>query len=205
MRCTCPPLEARITSGRRCSMPHLYLNAIAGSLVVLTAAVAASPSPSPADDKPVRSIAPYVTWTGSYSARTKVGFLRITDEAEWAKVWQAHRGDQVERDSYKEAIGPQIDFKNCMVVAFFAGQSWNTRSEDLKFVDEFNDRVRLRIDPVCYQPDGPDGGGERVTPYAIYVLPRITKPVIIEINTQDLIGAPPVWTEKARLEAIRER
>jgi hypothetical protein len=187
-------------------MPHLSLKGVAGSLVVLAAAVAASPSPpSPVDDQPVRSIAPYVTWTGSYSARTKVGFLRITAEAEWAKVWQVHRGDQVERDSYKEATGPQIDFKNCMVIAFFAGQSWNTRSEALNSVDEFNDRVRLRIDPVCYQTEGPDGGGERVTPYAIYVLPRIAKPVIIEINTQDLIGAPPVWTEKARLEATHER
>ena len=44
------------------------------------------------------------------------------------------------------------------------------------------------------------GGGERVTPYAIYVLPRLNKPVVIEMNTQDMIGQPPVWTEQARFD-----
>lgn len=185
-------------------MSQLHLNSILMMAAVFAAAVSASP-PQSAEPKAVRSYIPYVSWTGSYSAQAKRSLLRITDDAEWSKVWQAHRGDQIERDSYKQPVVPRVDFKTCMAIAVFEGETWNTRSEDLKAVDEFDDRIRLRIDPVGYQTMGPGGGGERVTPYAIYVLPRLTKPIVIEMNTQDLIGAPPVWTEKARFEAIRER
>lgn len=178
-----------------------YLCFIIG-LVLLGAASPASPPQSSHEKAIIHTYAPYVAWTGSYSSHADRGFFRITEAAEWSKLWEAHRGDQVERDSYRQPVFPQIDFKACLVIAAFEGPTWNVRGETFQGVDEFEDRVRIRIERSSYQTLGPDGGGECVTPYAIYVFPRISKPIEIEMNTQDLIGQPPIWTQQARFEAM---
>jgi hypothetical protein len=46
---------------------------------------------------------------------------------------------------------------------------------------------------------GPDGGGEQVTVYGFFVLPRSSKTVVLEENVQNYIGGKPVWKERASL------
>ena len=50
--------------------------------------------------------------------------------------------------------------------------------------------LRVRFDHKSYQTSGPDGGGERVQPFGMFVIPRTDKPIVLEENTQGLIGKP---------------
>jgi hypothetical protein len=51
----------------------------------------------------------------------------------------------------------------------------------------------VRVDQYRYQTVGPDGGGELVHPYGIFVVPRSDRSVVIEEDTQNMIGEPPRW------------
>jgi hypothetical protein len=64
--------------------------------------------------------------------------------------------------------------------------------------DEAAQRV-VRFDHKSYQTAGPGGGGERVTPFGFFVMPRTAAPIVLEENVQSLIGKPPEWKERARL------
>lgn len=176
---------------------------LAGVAVALLQPAQGSPTPQQADAPP---LAPYLSFTGAFSTIEDSRIVRITDEAAFKELWTEHMGDRIERNAREWDVIPQIDFTQCMVVARFRGDSWNCDGEFVVSMEDRGDDVLLRFDSATFQTSGfgGDGGGIKVTPYGIWVLPRIAKPISIEENTQGLIGEPPIWTEKARFEALTQ-
>jgi hypothetical protein len=102
------------------------------------------------------------------------------------------------------ALG-EIDFAKSLVLVIASGDSWNCNGfEALAWEDD--ERILVRLHALTFQTEGPGGGGERVRPYGIFVIPRGDpfKPVIVERNTQGLINGPPLWKEVCRFDALGE-
>lgn len=146
---------------------------------------------------------PVISFSGPHSAITERAFHFITTQATFADLWASHIGEKAERMIAHSGgvIGPTIDFERFAVVAYFRGRSYNCDGEYVISIDEFEDRVRIRFDSHTFQTssfgDEPDPG-ERVTPYGIWVISRTNKSIVLEENTQGLIGREPVWTERQR-------
>ncbi len=147
---------------------------------------------------------PLLTLTGPKSFVETAEAHRARSAAEFEKLWLRHAG-KTENDAFYNAAGvPDIDFDRCMVIAVFQGMGWNSAGLRVEALIEEEGRILLRFDDKSYQTEGPDGGGVRVTAYGFFVLPRSDKPVVVEEDVQDLIGAPPKWKERARFAAISE-
>lgn len=148
--------------------------------------------------------APAVTYRGAASAITEPRYVRVTSQADFEKLWKEHRGEAAQHTDMLD-----VDFKTCMVIAIFQGRSANTDGVKLEGVSERNGGLLVRFDEWSYQTmtiqGDPESGIIRTTAYGFIVLPRSEKPVVLEENTQGLIGKPPIWTERARFPALPEQ
>jgi hypothetical protein len=135
---------------------------------------------------------PLVTLTGTDSHVKECSYHRITSEDEWIKIWQRHTGPRESKDFIPLGF-PIIDFEKCMVIAVFQGNGWNSSGLKTILVKEGKDDIVFRFEDMHYQTMGPGGGGERVTVYGFFVLPRSDKTVVLEENQQIYLGEPPVW------------
>jgi hypothetical protein len=146
---------------------------------------------------------PFVGFSGADSKVKLRQYRKVTSVGDWPELWISHLGlSQIEGEYnwfYNEAGVPFVDFERCMVISVFQGEGWNSAGVRVVTITEEEDHILLRFDDQSYQTMGPDGGGQRVTPFGIFVLPRSKKPVVLEENVQGLIGKPPVWKERARL------
>jgi hypothetical protein len=143
---------------------------------------------------------------GPASAIKDERLVQITDKETWDKLWLEHRGKDVEMAGNGWALIPEIDFELCEVIAKFRGESGNSNGEYVVAIEEFTDHMRLRFDSSTYQTMSLDGsgGGVSVTPFGIWVLPRVNgKKRVIEENVQGLLGEPPIWEVQATFEALK--
>ena len=148
------------------------------------------------DREPV-SVGPCVVLTGADSHVSERGYHRITSMKDWAEVWQRHKGqkrDEKHHLNFNRLGLPLVDFERYMVIGIFQGSRWNSAGLEAVSVSQERDRIVFRFDDKSYQTDG---GAKKVTVYGFFVLPRSSKPMILEENVQRLIGKPPVW--KARI------
>lgn len=130
-------------------------------------------------------------WTGADSGIKKASSRLIADQSAWTALWAEHvKREASERVNIK---APDVDFENEIVLAVFAGETWNSRGYYVHDILQGAARYTLRVDEVTFQTEGPDGGGIKVTPYGIYVLPRTAATVVLEENVQSLLGKPPLW------------
>ena len=165
-------------------------------------AVLLLPNVAASADAAKEAIRPYVTLTGTDSHVKERSYHRVTSEDEWIKIWQRHKGEKESKDYdlFYNPLGlPYIDFEKCMVIAVFQGSGWNSAGLKAVAILEEKDRIVLRFQNKSYQTavDGPGDGGEQVTVYGFFVLPRSSKTVVLEENVQNYIGQPPVWKELA--------
>lgn len=145
--------------------------------------------------------APLVVLTGNDSHVKQRTYERIESPEDWKKAWLTHLGE--ERDTiYRPAM--EVDFSRCEVIAIFKGESWNSCGFRIDSVTEQDDSMLVRFEGIYYQTGGPDGGGDRVTPFAFVVLPKSEKPIVLEDNVQQYKAHPPEWNEVARLTAKKE-
>lgn len=146
---------------------------------------------------------PLVTFVGADSKVTERRFVRVTDKEPWAVLWGEHTGQALPAGDYNwyynQQHVPEVDFAQCMVVAMFQGACWNSAGVQVVEMLAADDHTLVRFEDKAYQTAGPDGGGKRATPYGLFVLPRSTKPIVLEENVQSLIGKPPVWQQRATL------
>jgi len=160
------------------------------------------PTPAPAPQQAQATVPsptkPIVLWWGAHSGVAERSYLRVATDDAWKALWVRHAGEHVET-GYKLVKYPEVDFERCTVVAIFAGKIRNTTGLTIVSIDESDDRVLVRFDRTSksYQT-GPKA--DDVTPYAILVLPKTGKPIVLEEDVHSLIGAPPQWKERARLE-----
>ena len=169
------------------------------SVVVLTLCTTAFlQDPKP---KPKTAPGPLVTIHGEKSAIDKTHYVKVSDKAAWAKLWCQHIGKPFRGAyswHYNESNVPNIDFKQCMVVAVFQGTKWNSagvRVEEVLNAEE----LTLRFDDLGFQTSGPDGGGVKNRPFGMFVLPRSDKVIVLEENVQSRIGKPPTWKARGKL------
>jgi hypothetical protein len=145
---------------------------------------------------------PLVTLTGADSHVKQRSYHRITSEDEWITIWRRHKGAEESKDYdlFRNPLGlPYIDFEKYMVIAVFQGSGWNSAGLKAVAVLEEGGRILLRLTNKSYQTAGPQGGGEQVTVYGFFVLPRSNKTVVLEENVQNYKGQPPVWRERVSL------
>jgi hypothetical protein len=179
-------------------------NAVAFSLAAIC--LFAFLSPPSEEDEPGTTLTPYVSWSGAHSRIETKRYFRITSEAEWIDLWLDHVGMEKKgpyNRYYNPAGMPEIDFKSCMVVGVFQGKKWNSAGVIAVSIREEDERIRIRFDDKSYQTMGPDGGGERVTPFGLFLLPASSKGLVLEENIQGLKNQGPEWKERARFEKMR--
>lgn len=150
-----------------------------------------------------RQPGPLVTFVGADSRIATQRFVRVTDKEQWAALWLEHTGQPQPKDGfnwfYNQEHVPEIDFAQCMVVAVFRGTRVNSAGVRVIEILAEAERTLLRFDGKPYQTAGPDGGGERTTPFGLFVLPNRPGPIVLEENVQSMIGKPPRWQERATL------
>lgn len=148
------------------------------------------------------SIKPLTWWSGPASEVRKPDYAVARSEGEWLELWTRHSGKPAPRNHIGQVMdAPIVDFEQCMVVAIFKGDSWNSNGVFIASVVEDGDVLRVRFDERTYQTAGPNGGGVKVRPYGLFILPRIEKTVVIEENVQNLKNHPEKWRERGRIKA----
>lgn len=166
------------------------------------------PSPTVQEPKPQQAAAPaptrpVVAMTGATSAIAKEGYHRVQNEQALARLWLQHRGkpqpDGEYGFFYNDAGVPEVDFERYEVVAIFGGTTVNSAGFAVESIADEPGRRLVRFDHRHYQTAGPDGGAKSATPFAFFVLPRTSSPIVLEENVQGMINQPPIWKERARL------
>jgi Tol biopolymer transport system component len=134
-----------------------------------------------------------VQWSGPNSQVTQKEYHLVKTKEDWEKLWNRHTSDKPI---------PEIDFTKEMCIGIFQGKRFNSDGVTATISEE-KDRILVRFDDISFQTVsiGSGGGGVRVTAFGIFVLPHSTKQVVLEENTQRLIGEPPIWTERKIWEA----
>ncbi len=148
---------------------------------------------------------PCVTLTGADSHVTERGYHRIMSTEEWVRVWQKHKGEKQdgEYNFHYNPLGlPVVDFERYMVVGIFEGSSWNSAGLTTVSIDEEKTRIVFRFDSKSYQTTGPDGGGQKVTVYGFFVIPRSTKRLVLEESAQRRKDQPPAWKERVAFPGL---
>ena len=154
------------------------------------------------NDQPAgRPVRPFVSWMGPGSAVESAQVVRANTEADWHALWARHMGEKVTKNRFEQVDAPKIDFEQCCVVMVLRGKTFNSDGTRYIAGGETDAQILLRIDEQSYQTASFNGSGGAVdcTPFGIFVLPRTTKPIVVEDNVQGLIGKPPIWKEIARL------
>ncbi len=148
---------------------------------------------------------PLVAWSGPVSAIKKPEFVRITGREAWEQLWERHEGG-VRRDNVGRPFAPEINFEKCEVVAIFQGTRTNSNGVFAVQVIDEPDRIRFRFDERTYQVAfalNDDGAKPPplppCAPYGLFVLPRSSKPIVIEENVQGMKDQPAKWKQCAEL------
>jgi hypothetical protein len=157
--------------------------------------ILAAAQPQPAVTKPL------VTLAGANSRIESPTYLRITTAKDFQATFMQHLGKEAKdfNDHYNPDGFPTINFDRCMVIAVFAGKSWNSVGMYASQINDNENQITVRFDHRSYQTSG---GADAVVPYGFFVVPRSDKAVILEENVQQYIGGEPVWKERARFQAI---
>jgi hypothetical protein len=140
-------------------------------------------------------------WSGRWSALAKPLRRLVGSEADW-------KASIIEPMFTGTTDAPRfgaIDFEKSVVLVIANGDSWNCNGLDATAWED-DRRILVRLHAQSFQTSGPDGGGQRVRPFGIFVLPRRDplKPVIVQRNEQGLIGGPAIWKELCRFEGLGE-
>lgn len=175
---------------------------LVAAVVCIGSLVVASPEDDRTDKnhKAVALIEPCVSLAGANSGITKREIHRITKQDDWIRLWQKHKGLEVtgEYDFHYDPAGlPLVDFQRYMVIAIFQGSGWNSARAKAVSIEDQPEQIVVRYDDKGYQTFGPDGGGDEVTPYGIFVVPRSNKAVAVGEMVRQYKNEAPKWEQRA--------
>ncbi len=143
---------------------------------------------------PVR---PAMTLSGPMSRMPSKRFYLLDTQERLNRVWQRHSGQD---GFHSQNPAPNIFEGETMALMIFGGPSSNSNGISISAVDDLGDKVRVRYGHFSFQTAGPDGGGVHCNPWGLVVLPVTDKPIVIERDTNNIIGEDPKWEEQTRLE-----
>lgn len=138
---------------------------------------------------------PSLVLKGSNSSITKREIVLATNGKQWAAIWARHAAQKPD----KAKVAPDVNFAKSEVVCIFQGSGWNSNGVIPTEIADVGDSIRVRFDDDSYQTAGPDGGGERCTPFGMFVIPKSSKSVTVWENTQGLMRGAPIWKLRATL------
>lgn len=99
---------------------------------------------------------------------------------------------------------PIIDFARCTVIAIFGGATWNTAGLEVVSSSIKDDEIVVDLDWCTYQTMD---DGDRVTPFALLVIPRSTRPILLRYDTRGLgervARLPPIWRPMYRFPELK--
>lgn len=150
------------------------------------------------------SFKPIVSWTGAWSEIRTPTYARPVSETAFERLWFRHAPLKTGRRQgvpyvRQTSDPPEIDFGHATVVMVFGGDDVNTHGFYVAESDIDSSRIRIRIVQRAYQSGGPDGGAHPARPWALFVFPATSLPIVIEEDVQSWLGRPPIWKERARL------
>jgi hypothetical protein len=154
--------------------------------------------------QPVNEAKPLVEFSGAHSKVDRPTFRRITNLKEFREAFMQHLGQDSSRfDEFYNPFGvPTVDFNRCMVIAVFAGSGWNDAGISAVSISDDRDRLLVRFAHRYYQTsvdfNSQNDGGERVTAFGIFVLPRSDKEVVLQEGSNRYGVSPQEWKEVAR-------
>lgn len=209
---TVRPISTLVTAATEKAMNRslcLWSAIFCASFIGCTSAIGASPATTE-HSRPAKDLKPYVVITGMDSHIKEPGCFRVTSREQWVTLWLRHTGressDTFESkydDFYNPAGVPDVDFDKCMVIAVFQGAGVNSAGLKAVSVEDVGRHIVFRFEDKAFQTGGvKDGGGVKVNVYGFFVLPRSTRPVVVEEGHRYMKPDTPVWRERARFEAL---
>lgn len=147
---------------------------------------------------------PLLVMTGSMSEVRQPRYDLAASQEVFDKLWVEHMGDRVEKAAQGWPLPPQIDFARCEALFIFDGDSMNSNGFRVMDVIEDPDAVIVRVEDYSYQTASFDGrdSGQKVTPWALVVIPATDKTIIIEENVQNLKAGEPQWKQRAAFPGV---
>jgi hypothetical protein len=122
-------------------------------------------------------------WTGENSRVTRAQTRLVYDDEGWTALWNEHAG----------TAAPAVNFEREIVLAVFGGDKLNSRGYTVREILQGEYRYTLRLEEEHFQTAGPDGGGVRCAPFAMFALPRTEAAIHMELNVQGIKRAAPLW------------
>lgn len=167
-------------------------------------------SSSGADEPKETKLKPTLLFTGSHSAILKDRFEVVSNEKDWKKLWQEHRGDAATRLFAEGSQSFEIDFDSHYLVAVFYGSSpygeVTPRQRDgTYFIGYKNLYYQTAVSEIDRRPDISKAQEATTAQYAFIVLPKPVRTVVIERNVQRELGKPPIWEERKRFSAPKDK
>jgi len=155
-------------------------------------------------DEP-RRVAPLLVETGRVSEIGEQRFYRAFNQQMFDRIWSAHMGDRVTKAVQGWPMTPQVNFDRCEVVMLFAGGRANSNGLRIVETVEGDDLLTIRYESISFQTAGrgADGGVVRSRPWAMVLIERSGKAIEIQENTQNIIGADPIWTTRVVLDDLK--
>jgi len=148
-------------------------------------------------DAPSPSRRPILLLTGPTSQIDATEYHRITSTENWQTLWLRHHGKTAQEAFNERLTNVEIDFENHELIAIFQGVEINSRGLTIDSIIEDDDVITVRFDDWQYQSSG---GADRCSTYGFVLLPKSTKPIVLEENVQGLKDEPPKWKQRARLQ-----
>lgn len=157
-------------------------------------------------------------FNGSHSKILKERFELVTTKEAWEKLWEEHQGKRDKRIDGLDEQRIDVDFETHYVVAIFSGWcGWcaiTPRQRD--------NAVVIGFEPSGWQTEGRPPGKkpdkemkklirqrkvweDALAPYAFVILPKPVKMVIIEEGKRPDLMSPPVWKERTRFPAPKDK
>jgi len=137
---------------------------------------------------------PRRAWEGEQTSTAKRFTVLVTTAQDWKAVREHVWGPNA-----KEAPDA-VDFEKEVVLLVSSGNSWNCSAIFCVGGWEDEQRILVRTDRRTYQTIN---GGNKTRPWGAFVLPkRAKKAYVVELDSQNLIGGPPIWKETWRADAL---
>lgn len=136
---------------------------------------------------------PRKTWSGSAGVFDTKKYQLVLSAEEWAKL----RTELFGRTPKDLPEAEDIDFTTEVLLVCYAGKATNWAGISVDLAVENDERLLLRLHRKTYQSMG---NTKQEHPYGLVVLPRsYGKDYVLEYNSQNLIGGPPMWKEFTRM------
>lgn len=134
-------------------------------------------------------------------------YVLASSQQAFDEQWIAHQGDRVARAAQGWPMTPQIDFESCAAIFIFGGDAFNSNGFRVVDIIEGAGVVKVRFEPISFQTSSLEGEdpGIRVRPWAMVLIERTDRTIILEEDVQGLIGGEPIWKVRATFPDQNER